>query len=378
MYIPFGLKQFPARISYSANMTEIHITEDAVRQILSKFQDPETGRNIVQMEQVHALKVDGPRLSVRLGLTTWSAPVWGETASQLSQLLSSEFPQAEIEVDVVPHERRPEPIGEVGLRAKSVIAVGAGKGGVGKSSVAAYLAYGLLRAGARVGIMDADVYGPSIPHLLGAQGRPQIVDGKIQPVDAAGLTVMSMGLLVPREDAVVWRGPMLHSVLTQLLRDTAWGDLDYLIVDMPPGTGDMAISLASLLPESKAVVVCTPQELALLDAVKAIDMYRKVRLEVLGMIENMSFFVCPNCTARHELFGSGGAKMKAVELGVPLLGELPLSQRLRELGDEGRIAESLDDPQAGPYLKPMGVELVRALTAKNRQKPAAPTLHILH
>ena len=176
-----------------------------------------------------------------------------------------------------------------------MIAVGSGKGGVGKSTIAASIAYGLKNGGATVGLMDADVYGPSIPHLLGVNERPHLENNRLQPVMKDGLRVMSMGFLVPPGEAVVWRGPMLHGAITQFLRDTEWGPLDYLIIDMPPGTGDIALTLSQLLPLTGAVVVCTPQDVALLDAVKAIAMFRKVHIPLLGMVENMSYFICPDC-----------------------------------------------------------------------------------
>jgi len=255
--------------------------------------------------------------------------------------------------------------------------VGAGKGGVGKSSIASYLACGLARAGAKVGLMDADVYGPSVPHLFGINETPRLIDGKIQPVETAGVKILSMGLLVPPQEAVVWRGPMLHGALTQFVRDTAWGDLDYLIVDMPPGTGDVAISLSQLLDVTGAVVVCTPQDVALLDATKAINMFRKVQIEVLGMVENMSFFICPSCNARHEIFGSGGAKRRAVEMDVPLLGELPLDTALRVLGDEGRVFASFDHEPTRQYLEAIPHTLVGNLVRARRARPAMPTLPLL-
>ena len=192
-----------------------------------------------------------------------------------------------------------------------VVSVTSGKGGVGKSTVAAAIACGLHRAGSRVGLMDADVYGPSVPHLLGVSGRPQITeDKKIEPADCDGMKIISMGLMVPDDEPIVWRGPMLHGAITQFLRDTAWGDLDYLIIDMPPGTGDIALTLSQLLPLTGAVVVCTPQDVALLDAVKAIGMFRKVNIPVIGMVENMSGFVC-DCGKEYEIFGKGGARDKA-------------------------------------------------------------------
>jgi ATP-binding protein involved in chromosome partitioning len=283
----------------------------------------------------------------------------------------------EATVNLAIHERKPEKLGEIGLAAKTVVAVGAGKGGVGKSSIAAYLAYGLRRAGCAVGLMDADVYGPSIPHLLGSRQRPTIMADRIQPVVVDGLRVLSMGLLVPEGEAVIWRGPMLHTALTQFLRDTDWGDLDYLVIDMPPGTGDVALSLSQLLPLTGAVVVCTPQDVALLDAVKAIAMFRKVNIDVLGMVENMSFFVCPNCDARHHIFGSGGAKRRAEELGVPFLGEVPILPRLREDADQGKVGKAFDDPTANAYLEAISRNFVGNLVAKHRRRPVMPTLPLL-
>ena len=352
-------------------------TPDSVRNALSRFQDPETGRSVVQLEQIHRLTVDEDRIAVTLGLTTWSAPLWDETRAELIQLLEKEFPGQQIAVDVAEHRRPAEKQGPLGVPAKSVIAVGAGKGGVGKSSIAALLACGLARAGAKVGLMDADVYGPSIPHLFGTNEAPQILDERIQPIEIAGLKLLSMGLLIPPGEAVIWRGPMLHTALTQFLRDTAWNDLDYLVIDMPPGTGDVAISLAQLLPLTGAVVVCTPQDVALLDAVKAIAMFRKVNIKVLGMVENMSFFLCPNCSARHDIFGSGGAKRRAMELSVPFLGEVPLNTQLRVLADEGRIAEALDYEPARPYLDALGHRLIRNMADEHRRRPVLPTLSVL-
>jgi ATP-binding protein involved in chromosome partitioning len=353
------------------------ITESAIRESIARLKDPETGRSILQLGQIHELDLKGDRLNVTLGLTTWSALLWEETRLELVALLKERFPSLNVGVKLAAHERKPEKIGEIGLAAKSVIAVGAGKGGVGKSSVAAYLAYGLARAGSQVGLMDADVYGPSIPHLLGSNDRPAIIGNRIQPVIVDELKVMSMGFLVPPGEAVIWRGPMLHTALTQFLHDTEWGDLDYLIIDLPPGTGDVALSLSQLLPLTGAVVVCTPQDVALLDVVKAIQMFRKVNIEVLGMIENMSFFVCTQCNARHDIFGSGGAKKKADELKVPFLGELPLVTELRILADSGQIAAGLQNETAKPYLETICLNLVRGIARQHCTQPQLPTLTVL-
>jgi len=359
-------------------MADGPVNKERVLAALDGFQDPETGRSIVRMEQVHGLAVEDGRVRVTLGLTTYSAPLWSQTRSELVEHLRAKLPQGtEVRVELAVHERPAEKIGELGLAAKSVVAVASGKGGVGKSTVAAILAYGLSRAGCKVGLMDADVYGPSIPHLLGSSERPFVVGDRIQPVTVDGMVVMSMGFLVPPGEAVVWRGPMLHGAITQFLRDTDWGDLDYLIIDLPPGTGDVALTLSQLLPLSGAVVVCTPQDVALLDAVKAIAMFRKVNIEVVGMVENMSYFICPGCGSRHEIFGSGGARRKAAELGVPFLGEVPLNTQLRICGDEGKVGASFDDPHSRPFLEALSTNLAKNLVAERRAAPPLPTLSVL-
>ena len=359
-------------------MAQGPVTEESVQRVLADFPDPETGRRIATMGQIHRIAVAGDQVTVDLGLTSYSAPLWKETRQELADLVKAKLPQVrEVVVNVVRHERPAEKMGEIGLAAKSVIAVGSGKGGVGKSTIAASLAYGLTRAGCQVGLMDADVYGPSIPHLIGSSERPRVLNDRIQPVMVDGLTVMSMGFLVPPGEAVVWRGPMLHGAITQFLRDTDWGSLDYLIIDMPPGTGDIALTLSQLLPLSGAVVVCTPQDVALLDAVKAIAMFRKVNIDVLGMVENMSYFICPQCHTRHDIFGSGGARKKAEELGVPFLGEVPLNTQLRIYGDQGRVAAGFDDEDSASYLEALCYNLVKGLAVRHRQKPPMPTLSVL-
>jgi ATP-binding protein involved in chromosome partitioning len=266
----------------------------------------------------------------------------------------------------------------MGLRARSVIAVGSGKGGVGKSTIAAALACGLSRAGSRVGLMDADVYGPSIPHLFGAAGRPDITEQrKIRPHIQNGLRIMSMGFLVEPGEAIVWRGPMLHGAITQFLRDTDWGELDFLIIDMPPGTGDIALTLSQLLPLRGAVVVCTPQDVALLDANKAIAMFHKVNIQILGIVENMSGFECPDCGNRHDIFGKGGARARAEELNVPFLGDIPINLSVRISGDEGRIWDLLDDSQTSVPLNRLCYQLVKSMAQSAMAKPIIPSLPVL-
>lgn len=353
-------------------------TESAVMAAVSEFKDPETGRSVVEMGQVHDVEVQGSRLALTLALTTWAAPLWAETRAACAALLKRKFPAfSDVVVRSATHPRPPEPIGQIGLKVKSVIAVGSGKGGVGKSTIAASLAYGLKRVGAAVGLMDADVYGPSIPHLVGVNVRPEVDNGRIKPILADGMPVMSMGFLVPPGEAVVWRGPMLHGAITQFLRDTEWGELDYLVIDMPPGTGDIALTLSQLLPLTGAVVVCTPQDVALLDAVKAIAMFRKVNIPVLGMVENMSYFICPDNGKRYEIFGSGGAKKRAAELEMPFLGEVPINIQMRIEGDAGQVSRYYDNPEAAPFLQAICHRLVSNLARQHRERPPLPTLTVL-
>ena len=220
---------------------------------------------------------------------------------------------------------------------KHMIAVASGKGGVGKSTTAVNLALGLQAIGLKAGILDADIYGPSQPRLLGLTGRPQVAGGnKLRPMEAYGLKAMSMGFLVDEGTPIIWRGPMVVSALTQMLRDVAWGELDVLVIDMPPGTGDVQLTMAQQVPLSGAIIVSTPQDLALIDARKGLNMFRKVDVPVLGIIENMSSFICPKCGERSDIFGHGGAKLEAEKLGIPFLGGVPLHMDIRVTSDEGQ------------------------------------------
>jgi len=225
----------------------------------------------------------------------------------------------------------------------NIIAVASGKGGVGKSTVATNLALALKEKGLRVGVLDADIYGPSMPRLLGLKGQPQQIAGnQLDPMQAYGLKVMSMGFLVDEETPMIWRGPMVMSALSQMLKDVAWGELDVLVVDMPPGTGDAQLTMAQQVPLAGAVIVSTPQDLALIDARKGLNMFRRVNVPVLGLVENMSTFICPHCGERSDIFGHGGAKAEAARLGVPFLGEVPLTLAIRETSDAGRPVVATD------------------------------------
>ena len=234
----------------------------------------------------------------------------------------------------------------------AIIAVASGKGGVGKSTTSVNIALALAANGQRVGILDADIYGPSMPRLLRVSGRPEAGEGGvITPLEAYGIKVMSMGFLVDEEEPMIWRGPMVIQALTQMLREVAWGTLDVLIVDMPPGTGDAQLTMAQSVPLAGAIIVSTPQDLALIDARKGLNMFRKVDVPILGLVENMSTFICPDCGGRHDIFGHGGARKEAARIGAPFLGEVPLVMAIREKSDGGTpiVASDPDSPQAAIY-----------------------------
>ncbi len=352
---------------------------ESVRSIVEAFPDPETGRPLGQLGQTGAIESQNDTVSIEIALTSWAAPIRQEFAAKLGDQLVKELGHetSDYAIHFTEHNRPAEKLGQVGVTAKSVIAVGSGKGGVGKSTIATTIAYGLKNVGCKVGLMDADVYGPSVPHLLGVNERPQQVNGKIQPIEKDGIKLISMGFMVPADEAIVWRGPMLHGAVTQMLRDTNWGDLDYLIIDMPPGTGDIALTLSQLLPLSGSVVVCTPQDVALLDAVKAIAMFRKVNIPVLGVVENMSYFLCPDNGIRYDIFGNGGAKSKAAELGLPFLGEVPINMDLRKRGDDGQTSDNFADEEVAPFLREITRKMVRELADAHAAAPPVPSLPVL-
>lgn len=346
---------------------------------LAEFKDPETGRSIHDFDQLIIEEVSGDSAKLTLKLTSFVAPLWEETRRALAERVQTKFPELKnVAVTVKELVRPPQPLGQIGLTAKAVIAVGSGKGGVGKSTIAASIALGLKRAGCKVGLMDADVYGPSVPHLLGVDDQqPGVASLPIDPVRFEGMPVMSIGFFVPKNQAIVWRGPKLHGAVTQFLRDTAWGPLDYLIIDMPPGTGDVALTLSQLLPLTGCVIVCTPQEVALLDAIKAISMFRTVNIPILGMVENMSGFLCPDNGKTYDIFGKGGARQAAEELDLPFLGDVPITISIREHGDAGTTNSNFDDPQVAPYLEKICTTLVRNLAQQAQLKPAMPSLPVL-
>jgi ATP-binding protein involved in chromosome partitioning len=276
-----------------------------------------------------------------------------------------------------PPGRQPAPAKPALPGIRSVIAVASGKGGVGKSTTAVNLALALARLGQRTGLLDADIYGPSQPRMLGITGKPTSPDGKkLRPMANYGVRVMSMGFLVDEDAPMIWRGPMVQSAIQQMLGDVEWGELDVLVVDLPPGTGDAQLTMAQRVPLAGAVIVSTPQDIALLDARKALNMFRKVDVPVLGIVENMSYFVCPHCGGRSEIFSHGGARATAEKFGVDFLGEIPLDLAIREQTDTGRppVVAQPDGAQAQAYLKIAGMVLAKLDQAETSERRPFPKI----
>ncbi len=314
------------------------VTREAVLEALKAVQDPDLRRDLVTLGMIEDVVVDGGIVRFTVALTTPACPVKEDLERQCREVVAKLPGVTAVEVTMTSKVRgRANPSAEKKPipGVAHVVAVGSGKGGVGKSTVAVNLAAALALDGARVGLLDADVYGPNLPLMTGIRETPMQRDGKILPLTAHGLSLMSMGFLVEPGTPVIWRGPMLNGVIQNFTRDVAWGELDYLLVDLPPGTGDVQLSLVQQVPLAGAVIVCTPQAVALEDAVKAIAMFEKLDVPILGLVENMSYFVCPGCDARHEIFAHGGARAYAEGKGIPFLGEIPLHPGVREGGDRG-------------------------------------------
>ncbi len=312
------------------------ITAEEVLSALRAVQDPDLNRDIVSLGFVKDLEVSNHLVSFTLQLASPACPVKEqivETARQAVKALG--VPEVEVKLMFQVSSGK-GPRSNLIPEVKNTVAVASGKGGVGKSTVAANLAVALQRTGARVGLMDTDVYGPSVPVLMGGDEQPRVVEGKIEPPVAYGVKMISMAYFLPKEEAVIWRGPMLHKTVQQFLGDVRWGELDYLLMDLPPGTGDIQLSLSQTIPLTGAVIVSTPQDLALTVASKAIAMFQKLKVPILGVVENMSYYVCPKCGHREDIFGHGGARAASNKLGFPFLGEIPLDTEIRVNSDEGK------------------------------------------
>lgn len=314
-----------------------NVSEKQVLAALGEVLDPDLKKDIVSLGFVKNLAIDRDKVRFDVELTTPACPVKEELKAECEKRVSAVEGVRSVEVTMTSNVRKSAPAGtgKVSLPGvKNVIAIASGKGGVGKSTVTINLAVALAQTGAKVGVLDADIYGPSVPLMMGTKDKPYNQDGKIFPVEKAGIRIMSMGF-INEDKPVIWRGPMVHGVLQQFLTQVHWGELDYLLVDMPPGTGDAQLTMSQSAPLSGAIIVTTPQEVSLIDARKGLLMFRNVNVPILGVIENMSVFECPHCHQHSAIFRSGGGARIAEELKAPLLGSLPIDTRVAEGGDLG-------------------------------------------
>jgi ATP-binding protein involved in chromosome partitioning len=323
------------------------IKQESVIAALQTVKDPSVKKDIVDLKFVRGLEIKGSTVIFNLVLPSpaYSAKSKLEEAAREAVLSVSGVESVEIKAGFEIPKSQPVAGKQSVHGVSNIIAVSSGKGGVGKSTIAVNLAVALAKYGAKVGLLDTDVYGPNVPIMVGVKGEPIIRGEKLVPHWAYGIKVMSLGFLNPGDNPVIWRGPMLTTAIRQFLYDVEWGDLDYLIVDMPPGTGDAQLSLAQLVPVQGAVLVTTPQEVAMADVRKAYNMFEKVHIPVLGIVENMSYFVCPNCSQQHSIFGSGGGEELARRFNTNLLGQVPLSPSIREGGDAG-VPIVIGDPES--------------------------------
>jgi ATP-binding protein involved in chromosome partitioning len=354
------------------------LDQASVLEALKVVRDPDLNRDIVGLGFIKDLKVEGSRVAFTIELTTPACPVKDQMRDQARAAVMQISGVTAVDVQMSARVR--EAVDPAAGRAavpgvKNIIAVGAGKGGVGKTTVAVNLALALSQCGSKVGIIDGDIYGPNVPMMLGLKAE-LITDGqKIVPAEKYGLQVISMGFLTADDAPIIWRGPMLHGALQQFFREVRWTDLDYLIVDLPPGTGDIALSLSQTVPCAGAIIVTTPQQVSLADSRRAVAMYRKLNIPPLGIVENMSYFVCPKCGERAEIFGHGGAREEAGKLEVPFLGEIPLHLDIRVTSDSGQpiVASRPDSPHAQAY-KNIAGRVWKALSVNNRRGRTAPQI----
>jgi len=341
-------------------------TREQVMAALSTVKEPELGRDLVSLNMVKDLVVNGSQVGFTLELTTPACPLKDQIERETRQALMAVSGVELVEIKFTSNVRTHSPASTQGAipGVRNIIAVASGKGGVGKSTVAANLAVALAQTGAQVGLLDADIYGPSIPMMMGVTEKPRESNGHFLPPLHHGVKVMSIGFFLDLNTPVVWRGPMVGKAIQELLRGAEWGELDYLVVDLPPGTGDAQLTLCQAVPVTGAVIVTTPQDVALSDVVKAIGMFEKVKIPMLGIIENMSYFICPHCHERTEIFKYGGGRAAAQQMNIPFLGEIALDPAIPVGGDAGEpmVVKAPDSPQTKQFRDIAGQVAARVST----------------
>ena len=356
------------------------LTKENVLEALRAVHDPDLRKDIVTLGFVRDVQISGSDVRFAIELTTPACPVRDELkTAALDALKGAIAGLGEVTVTMTSNVARhaQAPRAEILRGVRNTIAVASGKGGVGKSTIAANLAVALALDGARVGLADLDMYGPSMPLMMGIHRRPVQSDGKLIPIENWGVRVMSIGFLVDPSQAVVWRGPMVSGAVRQFMADVEWGELDYLVMDLPPGTGDVQLTLVQTIPLTGAVVVTTPQDVALADALKAWKMFDKVDVPVLGVVENMSYYVCSHCGSREEIFDNGGGKRTAEELGVPFLGEVPIVTSIRVSGDRGTpIAADPAAPAQAAIIRAIARNVAAQVSIRNAQRTSGASVDI--
>ncbi|MGE5313611.1 MAG: iron-sulfur cluster carrier protein ApbC [Acidobacteriota bacterium] len=354
------------------------LNQENVLEVLKAVHDPDLHRNIVSLGFVKNIVIDGSDVSFDIELTTPACPVKDDLKRQAEAAVRT-LTGGKISITMTSNvaSRQAVPTPQVLYGVRNTIAVASGKGGVGKSTVAVNLAVALAKEGARVGLIDCDIYGPSIPLMMNITDRPRIHDQHLIPLEKYGVKVMSIGFLVDPSQAVIWRGPMASGAVKQFISDVSWGELDYLIFDLPPGTGDIQLTLVQQIPLTGAVIVTTPQEISLADARKGMAMFQKVNVPMLGLIENMSYFVCSHCGERENIFDAGGGRRAAEEMKIPFLGEIPIDTKLRVGGDTGRplVESDPDSPQAKTIMD-IARQLAAQVSISNLAMAASPEVEI--
>jgi len=365
------------------NFGEIMLTKESVLNALSKVNDPDLHKDLVTLGMVKEININGENVSVTVELTTPACPLKEKIEQDCVDAIKKENPSVgkiSITMSAKVQHSKNQRMSEILPGVKNTIAVASGKGGVGKSTVAVNLAVALALDGAKVGLIDADIYGPSIPMMLGINDKPKIFQdtatAKMVPLENYGVKVMSIGFLIDDDAPVIWRGPMASGAIKQFMSDVHWDELDYLIFDLPPGTGDIQLTLVQTIPLSGAVVVTTPQEVSIIDVKKALKMFQRVNVPILGIVENMSYFIAPDTGKRYDIFGTGGGKKLAEELSIPLLGSIPISQETREGGDKGKpiVFDKPNSEQSKKFL-----EISRNMAAeisKNNYSSTSPKIEI--
>lgn len=355
------------------------ITQKQILSLLSQVQIPGLHRDIVTLNMVQNVTLEENKLSFTVVLP----PAVADKQSQLeADIMAALRPLPDIDDVSVRFDKKPaaapNAMSQLDVGIRHTIAVASGKGGVGKSTTSTNLAISLALDGAKVGLLDADVYGPNVPIMMGVHERPKGQGDKIIPPEAYGVKLMSMGFLVNPNDAVIWRGPMVHNALRQFLQDVNWGDLDYLVVDLPPGTGDVSLSLTQSLSITGAVIVTTPQRVALSDVVRGVSMFKQLNVPILGVVENMSYFEAPDTGQRYDIFGTGGGSSMAAEVGADFLGEIPLEPQVRIGGDEGQPIV-VRDPASGAAqaIRAIAQKVTEAIEGQNSASSSGPTLSIV-